>query len=407
MTLTTGLLDNFGRTVAAGSWGTADSGQAYTLTGTASDFAVSGGFGTITPSALSSARLALVDMTSFQWNLAVQWKISALPASGTVRAGLVGGYKDGNNLYQAYASVTSAGAVNVVIERIVGGTNTALITGGTISGLTIAANTVYGFRFSGFYDFTARKFTISAKVWPTTAAEPYGANVMAQDGSTYGGSSVGVYAANLGAATGAVFSYDFLNSANHALPYPATTDPMCYDPAVLYPRQTVAQSLASAVDSYMAASIDADAARAANWPRVRISKSNYANSAIFSLSPVSFDTLEFNVGTSTDLTINPQQISLPAGLWLLTAEVIIPASNTITNGTLGFNGEIASVDFRVDAGTGNGNFDTAIGSAIQTTVLAGSSAAFTENVFVNVSGSGGLSFTYLALEAQKIADYFS
>lgn len=408
MTLLTGFLDNFGRTVSNG-WGTPDNaGGAYTVSGTVADWSVGGGFGVVTPSALGTARTATSDANALQWNMSVQWKLSALPASGTVRAGLIGGWTDASNYYRAYALVTSAGAVSVVIEKVVAGTITAVFTGATISGLTIAAGTLYGFRFGGFYNFVQRQYVLAAKVWATTGTEPYGWAGTATDGALFGGTQVGCLIRNDGPAATITFSFDVLAGATHGLPYPASADPMCYDPSVAYPRQTVAQSLAAAIDTYAGTTIDPDAARAASWPRVRISKSSYSQSSTI-LNQVAFDTVEYNVGTPTDLTVDPFHLNLSTGIWLVRGELVIPSSTTMTDGFMNIN-NVGEAYFRINAGTGGGLNDPAIGAANQLggiiAVSPGSTTSILAQLVVNAT-SGGLSFTYYAMMAQKLADYFT
>lgn len=401
MTGTTGLTDTFTRTVAAGGWGSADSGQAYTVRSTATDYAVSGGFGTITPSATSVYRVALADGVATQWNVATYGKVSALPGSGTLRIGLVGGGKDVSNFYTAYLSITSAGAVSINISRVVASAETIFYTGSTIAGLTIAAGTLYGFRFAGFWDFAAQTFNLFAKVWFGTT-EPYGWNASGSDATLTDGSLVGVYAVNVSGAVGPVFSFDTLASSTHSLPVPVGTDPMCYDPTYPFPHRTVLQSVAEAVDAYAVATIDPAVAVTATTPRVRVSKSNYSQTSTV-LNSVVFDTVEYNVGTDTDLGIDPTSISLGAGIWVVTWELTMAPYASANDGTF-FAGN--SVDFRTDAGTGGGLNGSAIGAAVQVCQVEASNSSFTEGAGVTVDGTAGVAFSYLALSAVRVADFF-
>lgn len=417
MTSATGLLDNFGRTVGAGSWGTADSGQTYVLQGNAANFAVSGGFGTITPNTTGSSNSAAADLKTPDFNASTQWRINALPGSGTLWAGLVGRYTDTSNYYRGYASISSAGAVQVVIERVVGAAVTTLLTSATISGLTIAGATNYGFRFAGRYDWTTQTMNLYAKVWPTTAAEPYGWSAVFSESVSVAppaGTRVGAYARTNAAATGAVFSFAALTTVSHALPFPAGADPMCYDPAVAYPHQTLAQSLASAVDTYMGGTIDPDSARLIAPAWVKISKSNWSSTVDGwyggNLGTIAFDTVEFNSGTPTDLSADPTQIVLGPGCWALTGEIQVPGSTDMYGGTLLLNAQgLYQMDFRIDSGTGtNGTPQTVIGGCASIGALANQSSGVTKvPLTVTIqSTSGNAAVSYFALTAIKISDYF-
>lgn len=418
MTGTTGLLDNFGRTVGAGSWGTATSGQTYTLQGTASAFAVPGtGFGTITPNATATAFAAVADLKTPDVNVASLWQISALPASGTFQVGLTGRYTNSSNQYRAYVSVTAAGAVTVVLQKVVSGVVSTLVTSATITGLTIAANTSYGVRGAFRYDPTTQTMNLYAKVWATTSAEPYGWQATFTEPVNVAppaGSLSGAFCVNSDAAAGAVFRYTFLTTANHSLPFPASADPMCYDPAVAYPRQTLAQSLAGAVDTYMGGTIDPDSARLVAPAWVKISKSNWSSTVDGwyggNLGTIAFDTVEFNSGTPTDLTADPTQIVLGPGCWALTGEIQVPGSTDMYGGTLLLNAQgLYQMDFRIDSGTGtNGTPQVVIGGCASVGALANQSSGVTKvPLTVTIqSTSGNAAVSYLALTAVKISDYF-
>lgn len=415
MTGTTGLLDNFGRTVAAGSWGTADSGQSYTLQGTTTDFAVSGGVGTITPSATGSSRMAVADLKAYDWNISHQWKISALPASGIVAVGAVGRYTNSSNYYRGSVQISTAGAVTALIERNVAAVITGLSTV-SVTGLTVAANTLYGLRFAGRYDWTTQTMNLYVKVWPTTAAEPYGWSAVYSELVSLGppaASLVGAYGA-VSAATGPVISYDVLATVNHALPFPVSADPMCYDSSIAYPRQTVAQSLASAIDTYMGNTIDPDAARTTAPTWVRISKSNWASNVQGwyggNVGSIAFDTVEFNSGTPTDLSANPASVVLGTGVWAVSLEAVIPPSTDMYGATLLLIADgLYQTDFRVDSGTGtSGTPQVIAGGAGQlggiNTIASGTQTMSTSLLIQ--SASGNVSVSYYAMTAVKLSDWF-
>lgn len=403
----TGYSDTFNRTVAAGSLGTATSGQSYTLSGTAADFSVNGTQGVITPSALNSERLGTVNLLTSDVNIAGQVAVSALPASGQVISGFTVKEIDSSNYYYGALIITSAGAVTLRILKRVAGVGTIVATSATIAGLTIVANTFVGIRVYAAYDTVAATNRFFVKVWSLSAAEPYGWQLVTADASLVGGTNQGLLARNEGPATTISFLFENVATATESLPFPAGTDPMCYDPTYPYPKQTVLQSLATAIDTYMGNTIEPDAARALASPRVRISKSNYSQAGTI-INGVAFDTVEYNIGTPTDLSVDPLHLVLGVGIWILRAEIIIPGSTTMTDGTLTLANANADVGFRIDAGTGGGNNFTPVGASSQVAALVdNSSGTLTEAVNLSVDvTSGGLSFTYLALSAMKISDYF-
>lgn len=406
MTLLTGYRDGFGRTVAPGGLGTADSGQTYTLRLTAGDFSVNGLQAVIAPTSLTQDYAGVVDLKTSDVNVTAQVAVSALPASGTIQIGLVGKWIDTNNYYRASIVITTAGAVTAQISKRVAGTLSNITLTGSAPAITVAANTFYGMRFAVVYDWVAQTNRFYMKLW--SGNEPYGWNVTATDSSITGGTFAGLFGRNDSASTGISFLFETASTASEQLPFPATSDPMCYDPAVLYPRQTVVQSLAAAVDSYMGATVDPDAARAQAMPRVRVSAGPYSQLNEI-LQPVPFTTVEYNVGTATDLSTDATAIYLSSGMWILTAEIVVPASSIMTDGTLNFQTENTSVTFKIDNYAGFGTDFPAIGAAEQVSVLTMSSGSFTEalSFVTNASDNQTLAFTYLALSAVKISDNFT
>ena len=95
--------DTFDRTEAAGSWGSADVGGAYSLTGTAADFSVSDGAGRITGSSSAGRRIAYLDLNSIDFDITTEvYVVSGVLAATTAQSGIVG-RKAGDDYY--YASV--------------------------------------------------------------------------------------------------------------------------------------------------------------------------------------------------------------------------------------------------------------------------------------------------------------
>lgn len=145
---TTGYTDVFGRTVANGL-GSATSGQAYVLTGAASQFSVAPGVASITSSALGN-NYGLVDAGGSPFaDVSGQVSLSAIPATNLAAVGFVMVGKTGGNNYTGAMMVATGGAVSLRFTRIFGGATVTLSTVAT--GITYVANTVYNLRFQVYW----------------------------------------------------------------------------------------------------------------------------------------------------------------------------------------------------------------------------------------------------------------
>ncbi|MGV0984982.1 MAG: hypothetical protein ACOYB2_10535 [Limnohabitans sp.] len=113
-TLSPSWSDAFGRTASNG-WGTADAGGSYTCSGTASDYAVSGGVGTIQMSSSGGDRSAILFTTKkVQQAFKFSFRLSALPEPGTyVKIGIVGRAVDASNYLFGWVVIDSAGTVRL------------------------------------------------------------------------------------------------------------------------------------------------------------------------------------------------------------------------------------------------------------------------------------------------------
>lgn len=158
------LYDEFGRT-ASSSWGTADSGQAWTTDGgTSADFAVGSGYGSHTLATVSAARRSFTAFTSSDFDCVVDVTTSATATGGSLYGGPAGRDADSDNLYMARLEFTTANAIILSVRERVAAVETEL---GTYTlAATHAAGTFIRVRFQVFG--TALK----AKAWPLTVAEP-------------------------------------------------------------------------------------------------------------------------------------------------------------------------------------------------------------------------------------------
>lgn len=204
--------DGFARSVAAGSWGTADVGGAYTLSGTAADFSVGTSLppwdttdhGLITFSAVNSARFAVLNVGAIDFDVTVDVSPLSTPdGGGLIRGGPVGRYTDSGNNYYATADITSAGVVQLRLEKRVASviTQIALTNRPDLSGGIGAALTI---RIIGYGTF------LKAKIWKAEDPEPPMWDIETTDTDLTTGNFAGVFGRDGSTSTGHTMSYDNL-----------------------------------------------------------------------------------------------------------------------------------------------------------------------------------------------------
>lgn len=167
--------DAFERTVAAGSFGTADTGGTWALTGTASDFSVAGGYGRVGISAVNSERVALLATPLPDVTVRGAFHVLATSTGAAQNVYLVARYINANNQYRARLAFQTSGTLAVGLEKIVGGSLTivvALIETGISYG---TGGTEYPFVFQVWGS------TLRAKVWDPAGDEPIGWNFEVTD----------------------------------------------------------------------------------------------------------------------------------------------------------------------------------------------------------------------------------
>jgi hypothetical protein len=333
---TTGYSDTFNRTVSNG-FGTATSGQAYTISGTATQFSVAPNTAQIAISAAGNP-MGLIDLQTQNVDITGQVALSAIPASNLATVGFAVKANTAANCYVGQMMVATGGAISIRFSKIVAG---SLVTLATVStGLTYVANTVYNLRFQAYWSRILQVNVLNAMLWVVGSNPPGGWMATSSTDAAFteytSGTQVGPYARDESTVLGTITA-KFQNVAvrSYNLPMPAAADPMCNDPAVIYPDQTALQSLAFATDAAMA-SIDPLTSLATLYPRVRISNSNLVlNTAQF--TRLVYSATEFNIGTPTNLGYDNGSLYLPVGVWLITFEIQLleAASNSIQIGFFG------------------------------------------------------------------------
>ena len=177
--------DTFARTVTGGL-GTAETGGAWTLGGTASRFAVNGDAATVSTVARSNNYAYLNAVSSNDADLKVTIGVNR-PTASSIYAGLIG-RKVGTDTYGARAVVGASGSVQVHLQR---NTNTLLRTL-TVPGLTFNNGDKLQLRLQVT---GTSPTTIQAKVWKVGGTEPSAWQVSATDSTAalQSAGSIGIY----------------------------------------------------------------------------------------------------------------------------------------------------------------------------------------------------------------------
>ncbi|MFH9430231.1 hypothetical protein ACH4JZ_18310 [Streptomyces sp. NPDC017615] len=175
--------DAFGRTASA-SWGTTDTGQVWTLTGTA-DFSVSGGYGVVAMPTVSVSRVALVPAPTADVDLLTDIATSALAVGASLVAGPIIRAADNNNWYGVRVEFTTAAAIQISIRKRLAGTETTLSSVYTYP-VKHQAGTFYRVRTQ------AAGTSLAAKVWAVGTPEPDAWQITATDASLSAAANVGI-----------------------------------------------------------------------------------------------------------------------------------------------------------------------------------------------------------------------
>jgi PKD repeat protein len=169
--------DAFGRS-AAGGFGTADVGGAWTVSGGATNFAVNNGAGAVTLGAAGAGRgasLNAVSTAAFDGRITVS--ADKVAGGGGLDASLFG-RRVNNNDYRAKIKISSTGAVSLYLTKAVNNVETNVAGPLAIAGLKMAANDplVIRLKLEG-----TGPTVLSGKVWRASAAEPAAWQLSASD----------------------------------------------------------------------------------------------------------------------------------------------------------------------------------------------------------------------------------
>lgn len=408
---TTGYTDAFNRTVSNG-FGTATSGQLYTVTAPTTQFSVAPVTAQIAISAAGNP-MGLIDLRTQNVDITAQVALGAIPVTNLATVGLAAKMNTAANGYMGSMMVATGGAVSLRFSKLVAGSLVTLSTT-TVTGLTYVANTFYNLRFQAYWSRALQANVLALKIWAVGAVQPGGWMATNTGDAAFtdytAGTQVGLYARDESTVVGTIVAkWRSVAVLSYSLPVPDVADPMCADPAIVFPKQTALQSLASAADVAMS-TIDPLMSLAGLFPRVRISNSNVpVNTAVF--TPLTYNNVEFNIGTTTNLGYDNKSLYLPVGVWLVTFEVLLAEAASNYLSVSFFGGPLIGQPFvsvRTNPVQAN---DNSVGGTGHVTALSFSTDPTTP-VQIGASLSwNNLATTYtikyMALSAIKISDYFA
>jgi hypothetical protein len=115
--------DAFGRTVSGG-WSTADTGQAWTVSGTASDYSVSTGAGRMSLGSLAASRTATLAVSLAYLDAMVTVTCPVTPTGDNIEAHLRFRSVDGSNYADVRLFIAPAGTVTMGVRQVAAGVET-------------------------------------------------------------------------------------------------------------------------------------------------------------------------------------------------------------------------------------------------------------------------------------------
>ncbi|NUR25392.1 MAG: hypothetical protein HOV83_06005 [Catenulispora sp.] len=200
---TSAVYDTFDRTTASG-WGTAESGAAWTVVGTAADYSTAPNVGSVAQPSTGIAHLTLQAAPSADVDLYVDCAVSALATGASLYTGPIVRAVDNNNNYMARVDLNTSNQVVLTLRKRVAGVETQLGSTYTTK-ITHVAGNYYGVRFDAFGS------TIRTKVWRTTDQEPDVWRISATDTDLTAAANIGTRSFRNTGNTNAGLSMRFQN----------------------------------------------------------------------------------------------------------------------------------------------------------------------------------------------------
>ena len=190
--------DTFNRAAASGTWGTAQTGGAWTYVGATADFSLTGTAGAINLGSAGATRAAYLPVNVQDVDLTYQFNVSKLPTGG----GSVYAYgsvrRSATSDYRIKVRIFGTGAVYLSFSQFSAGAETTLGSELLISGLTavVGQDLKVHAVVSGL-----TPTNLSARVWAASGSEPATWQLTKTDSTAalQGSGSVGVRAYTSGA----------------------------------------------------------------------------------------------------------------------------------------------------------------------------------------------------------------
>jgi hypothetical protein len=158
--------DTFPRTTSNG-WGTADSGGAWTVNGTASEYSTTGSTARITMASANVRRYATLATSLITFDITVRIRTTALATGASLKGGGLVRFADTSNFNRVDVVFGTDQSITATIISRTAGVDTTAATATT--SLTHAANTWYRLRLQSH---SAGGGYMRAKVWLDGATEP-------------------------------------------------------------------------------------------------------------------------------------------------------------------------------------------------------------------------------------------
>lgn len=158
------VTDTFTRTTSNG-WGTASSGQAWTVVGTASDYSTTGTLGRITTTTVANLYLAHLDTGATDHQVQGSATIPVVPTGAAITVWVAARLSDSSNYYTATLTIGTTGAATLTLSKRVAGSLTTVTS--SISVGTHTAGATWNIALSVVGS------TLLAKAWLTTQSDPY------------------------------------------------------------------------------------------------------------------------------------------------------------------------------------------------------------------------------------------
>jgi PKD repeat protein len=161
--------DSFSRSSAAGTWGSAPVGGAYSYVGSQADFSLTGSAGAINLGTAGATRAAYLPVSAQDVDLTYQFSINKLPTGGGSAYAYGSLRRSATADYRVKARIFGTGAVYLSVSQFSAGVETTIGSEVQVAGLTYVPGQdlkVHA-QVSG-----TNPTTLLARLWPAGASEP-------------------------------------------------------------------------------------------------------------------------------------------------------------------------------------------------------------------------------------------